>query len=265
MTIDLPVTSAELEFWKDQQLILPVWWRDDDAIQSSTALDRLLLLAERFDAPLHLAVIPGHATAELADRLRPVSGVFVLTHGWQHANHASEHRKKAEFGPDRPTSVMLDEIAVGRDRLHAMFGPKALPVFTPPWNRISHALVGELAPAGFRALSTFTPRDTKLAAAGLLRVNTHLDPIAWKTGGGLVEPSLLDGLLARHLADRRLGKADNAEPYGILTHHLVHVQDVWTFTEVLLETLLASGIARWTPPLYELGGMLPPAPGPATP
>jgi hypothetical protein len=105
----------------------------------------------------------------------------------------------------------------------------------------------------FAAVSTFTPRKTKFAADGLLQVNTHLDPVAWKSGGGLLDPSLLDSQLARELEARRTGSADNEEPYGLLTHHLVQDDATWTFIAVFLETLMASDAARWTSPLQEAG------------
>jgi hypothetical protein len=249
MTTSLPAAIAELARWRAEGLSLPIWWRDDDAIAPTSALERLLALAGRFDAPLHLAVIPEPATTELADRLRTALTAFVLTHGWRHANHAPRDQKKAEFGPHRPTSVMLDEIAAGRQRLDELFGHQALPVFTPPWNRITPDVVKGLPAIGFTAISTFTPRASESAANGLLQVNTHLDPVAWKSGGGLLDPSLLDAQLARELEARRLGRADNSEPYGLLTHHLAQDDATWTFTASLIETLLLSSVAIWSSPL----------------
>lgn len=254
MTGLLPEASAELARWRDDGLTLPIWWRDDDATTPTPALERLLALAGEFDAPLHLAVIPEPATTELADRLKAASGVFVLTHGWRHANHATPDQKKAEFGPHRAGDVMRDEIAAGRRRLDALFGDLALPVFTPPWNRVAPDLAGALPPLGFAAISTFTPRASKHAADGLLQVNTHLDPVAWKSGGGLLDPSRLDAQLARELTARRTGAADNREPYGLLTHHLVQDDATWAFTATVVETLLGSGVARWTSPLHESSG-----------
>jgi hypothetical protein len=252
MIADLPATSAELARWRGEGLSLPIWWRDDDAVAPSPALDRLLALARRFGAPLHLAIIPAPAAPELIDRLRDIPHAFVLVHGWKHANHAPSGEKKAEFGPHRDASLMLDEIAAGRRRLAGMFGERALPVFTPPWNRIAPAIVGGLRAAGFIALSTFTPRAAKFAADGLLQVNTHLDPVAWKSGGGLLDPALLDAQMAREIEGRRIGNADNAEPYGLLTHHLLQDDATWAFTETLLALLAASGVAAWTSPLQEL-------------
>lgn len=248
----LPAATAELQRWRIEGLVLPIWWRDDDAVRPRPELDRLLALAAKFAAPIHLAVIPEPATPELTRHLDATSDVFVLVHGWKHANHAPPDQKKAEFGLHRAPDVMLGEIVAGRRKLTDLFGERALPVFTPPWNRIAADLVDNLAAAGFTALSTFTPRAAAFAAPGLLQVNTHLDPVGWKQGGGLLDLSLLDAQLARELAARRLGKADNAEPYGILTHHLVQDEATWAFTERLLDKLASSGSVRWTPPLQEI-------------
>ena len=138
----------------------------------------------RFGAPLHLAVIPEPATAELADRLRPASRIFALPHGWRHRNNAPPDQKKAEFGAHRPLAVMLDEIAMGWRRIEELFGRQALPIFTPPWNRIAPAAAEGLPGIGLRVLSTFAPRAAKFAAEHLLQVNTHLDPVGWHAGGG---------------------------------------------------------------------------------
>lgn len=251
MTAPLPASSAELARWRGEGLALPIWWRDDDAIAPTPALDRLLALAGQYGAPMHLAVIPAPATSELAGRLGNAPSTFVLTHGWRHKNHAPPDQKKAEFGPHRPVGAMVHDIATGHRRLTELFGGQALPIFTPPWNRIAPDVVAALPSIGFAAISTYTPRSSTFAADSLLQVNTHLDPVAWKSGGGLLDASLLDAQLTRELEARRTGAADNAEPYGILTHHLVQDDATWAFTAAVVEMLLDSGVARWTSPLGE--------------
>ena len=47
------------------------------------------------------------------------------------------------------------------------------------------------------------------------------------------------------LRDRREGRADITEPFGVLTHHLVHDQDIWTFTQELLNRLLDGPGFAW--------------------
>lgn len=248
MRPELAAVAAELALWRDQGLVLPLWWRDDDAVAPSLELDRLIALAADVAAPLHLAVIPDPATAELADRLRGETTISVLQHGWRHANHAPSGQKKAEFGAHRPVVEMLDEIAGGWLRIQSLFGAQALPLFTPPWNRIAPQVVAGLRESGLAGLTTFKPRLARFAAPGLAQVNTHLDPVDWRNGGSLLPPALLAEQLSIELADRRNGRTDRTEPYGLLTHHLVHDEAVWTFMADLLAVFESSGVTRWTAP-----------------
>ena len=125
MKQQLLLSIAELKRWRDEGLTLPIWWRDDDAIAPTPALERLLALAEQFEAPLHLAVIPEPATAELADRLRTVPQ-HLRADAWLAArNHAPPDQKKAEFGVASSRPAMLDEIAEGWRRMEEMFGSQA--------------------------------------------------------------------------------------------------------------------------------------------
>jgi hypothetical protein len=249
MKQQLQSVIAELQRWRDQGLTLPIWWRDDDAVAPTPALDRLLVLAGDFGAPLHLAVIPRLAEDALRERLQEAERVFVLSHGWQQQNYAPPNEKSAEFGAHRPIHVMLEEARRGWRRIEEIFGPQAQPVFVPPWNRVCPAVVDGLADCGLGAISTFKPRATKYPAPNLLQVNTHFDPIAWRGGGGLDVPAILTARLVARLIARRQGRSDNSEPYGLLTHHLLHDEPVWSFTASLVEVLVESGVTRWASPL----------------
>ena len=242
---------AELEIWRDRALTLPLWWRDDDATAPSPALERLLALASSFEAPLHLAVVPFWAQPALAQRMQEAEQVFAIPHGWRHENHAPPTEKKAEFGAHRPVAVMLAEVQRGWQRIEALFGPLALPVFAPPWNRACPAVVDRLVDCGLTALSAFQPRRQRFAAPNVLQVNTHLDPISWRGGGVLIEPEALADIIADHLRARRQTRADNLEPYGLLTHHLVHDEPSWTLIARLIEIFMRSGVARWTSPIED--------------
>ncbi len=244
MTPDWSELDRELDRWAQAGLSLPLWWRDDDAIAPTPALTRLADLAARLGIAVHLAVIPAHAQDALADAL-PI-GMIPVVHGWAHISHTPEGEKNAEFGADRTMQALGMDAQQGLRRLRALFGPRLMPMFVPPWNRVSDNLLPQLPELGFRAVSTFTPRAAPLAAPGLAQINTHLDPIAWRGGRGLANPRVLIAQVARQLADRREGRADATEPYGILTHHLVHDQAIWTFTEALLTRLLAGPGQPWT-------------------
>jgi len=212
MTPDWTPLDRELTRWQSAGLTLPLWWRDDDAVEPSAALDRLTTLAEAKGIPVHLAVIPHAATQALADQLRDAPCLIPVVHGWAHLSHAGSGEKKCEFATKRPLADMRSEAAEGLARLSDLFGSGLVPMFVPPWNRIAPQMVAELAGLGYRALSTFTPRPAPLAASGLAQINTHLDPIAWKTGRGLLAPDVLIAQVTRQLADRRTGRTDNTEP-----------------------------------------------------
>ncbi len=248
MRVDWSPLTRELARWHAERLVLPLWWRDDDAVAPTPQLEKLSALAERLEMPVHLAVIPERAETTLGRVVANDPRLIPLVHGWAHENHAPEGERKSEFGPHRPTGTMLAETAQGLTRLKALFGARQRPVFVPPWNRVASGLLPGLAAQGYAAVSTFTPRAQQEAAAGLACINTHLDPIAWKTTRRLAEPATLVAQLARQLAARRTGQADNAEPYGLLTHHLVHDDEIWDFIETLLVRLLDGPARRWSFP-----------------
>jgi len=237
--------DAELECWAQAHMTLPLWWRDDDAVAPTPALARLSDLAGELGLPVHIAVIPARATQALADTVGANPHLIPLVHGWAHENHAPAGQKKAEFGKDRPTDMLAAHAARARGRLMITFGDRLAQVFVPPWNRISEDLIPILPEIGFKALSTFTPRSTRYAAPGLEQINTHLDPIDWKGTRGLVDPDRLITQCADDLRARREGRSDNTEPYGILTHHLVHDAAIWDFTGALLARLLDGPAKVW--------------------
>ncbi|QEW22429.1 putative glycosyl transferase [Marinibacterium anthonyi] len=228
------------------EMPFPVWWRDDDALTDTTALNRLIRLSERNGWPLHLAIVPAHADAALADRLRDAATVIPVTHGWAHVSHAPKTEKNAEFGAHRAADVMAAEAGQGHARLEDLLGEAPAPMFVPPWNRIAPDLLPLLPGQGFDMISTYNPRKTPRAVPGLTRVNTHLDPIDWHGGRSLVDPQALVNKLARDLADRREGRADATEPYGLLTHHLVHDDAIWDFVETFFTHLCNAPLYFWS-------------------
>jgi len=221
-------------------LRLPFWWRDDDAVEPSPALDRLLALAEARGLPLALAVIPARAVPALAERLAEAPRAAVLQHGYAHARHERPGGKKAELGDDRPLALILAELAEGRARLRRLVGPALLPVLVPPWNRIGEAVRAGRAQAGLPRLSVFGPSREGAPA----EVNTHLDIIDWKSRAGLPHETAAM-LLAREIARRTAG---DPEPVGLLTHHLVHDGQAWALLEDLLGLLAGHPAVHWPEP-----------------
>ncbi|MDF1727478.1 MAG: polysaccharide deacetylase family protein [Sulfitobacter sp.] len=236
---DFSPLRDELAIWRAEGLTLPLWWRDDDAVGDTPALRRLLNAGRKLGLPLHLAVIPQGVAPTLTEACKDYPETRLLVHGYAHLNHAPQGSKKAEFGHPRPG--MATEAASGLAQLRGQFGAAVLPVFVPPWNRVDPDFALDLNRLGYSGLSTFTPRDRVEVAAGVVQVNTHLDPINWRGGGGLVDPATLIAQLVQHLKDRRAGRADATEPLGILTHHLVHDADIWAFSEACIGCLLDRG------------------------
>jgi len=248
MTTDWHPLEQELQAWMDRGLTLPLWWRDDDAIEPTPHLDQLTRLSETLDLPVHLAVIPRDATAALARYIATSSQLIPIVHGWAHQNHAPQGDKKAEFEAHRPVERVLADAGRGLNTLRTLLGKTLTPMFVPPWNRISDDVTLGLAELGYTSLSTFKPRSSPEAAPGLAQINTHLDPIHWKGSRSLVPPQQLLDQVTRQLNARRTGAADAVEPYGILTHHLVHDAAIWDFTASLLSRLLAGPAISWTHP-----------------
>jgi predicted glycosyltransferase/peptidoglycan/xylan/chitin deacetylase (PgdA/CDA1 family) len=219
-----------------------MWWRDDDAIAPSRALDRLLELARQHDVPVALAVVPDLAEPSLAARLAEEPLASVLVHGCRHENHAPPGAKRQELGY-RSSSDIESGLAASRQRIERLFGAQAVPILVPPWNRIDPTLVPRLPALGFTGLSTFGPAGHG-APAAIRTINAHVDPIDWKEGRGLAEEAgLLDRLCAAiDLADRAGG---SSEPIGILTHHLVHDPWIWAFVDDLLGRLRACSAVRF--------------------
>lgn len=249
MTPDWTPLRTELQAWRDTGQTIPIWWRDDDAVAPTAELDRLSDLACRLGVPVHLAVIPRYADRKLAARVGETPDLIPVVHGWAHQNHAPAGEKKSEFRLHRPLDFILEDAHRGFVRLHELFGDRLCPMFVPPWNRIAKETISALPNYGFRILSTATPRTRPMAAPGLSQINTHLDPIDWRGSRGLADPDMLISQTVALLRDRREGRADADEPFGVLTHHLVHDQRIWDFTEHLLSQLLDGPVRIWTAPM----------------
>jgi hypothetical protein len=235
--------EAELDQWASGNAVATFWWRDDDAATWTDALARLLVLAG--ETPLALAVIPAEAEPALARGLASFPQASVLQHGWAHRNHAAGGRKKTEFGADRPLDQRRLELAQGHARIHDIFSAQALPVLVPPWNRIAPDLLPHLAAIGFSGLSTMNPRPSAFAAPGVRMINTHVDLIDWGAGRGFVGAGPALALVLRHLRQRRMRQVDDAEPTGILTHHLVQDDAANGFLARLLRLVASHSATRF--------------------
>ncbi|WP_412065519.1 polysaccharide deacetylase family protein [Rhizobium sp. SYY.PMSO] len=230
----------ELRRWSDAGRKAKLWYRDDDAIEPTPALDRLLALSDRFGVPMALAIIPEPTGEALAERLARASHVTATVHGWTHRNHAPDDTKKQELGLHRPQAVVLDELHRGFDKLKALYPRQFVPLLVPPWNRIDDALLPHLEPFGYRAVSVFGL--AKEAPIGL--VNTHVDIMRWHGARGGLPHAEIIARLVEELRNRFDG---NDEPIGVMTHHLVHDDLAWSFIETLFQETASHAAVEWRP------------------
>lgn len=237
--------AAELDRWAEAGRTAAFWWRDDDAAEATPALSRLLDLRARLGVPLAIAAIPATAQPSLANALRGIDEIAVLQHGWAHRNHAAPGADKIELGGGRTAWDIAAELARGRTRLIEDIALPPLPVLVPPWNRIDPGLLPLLPGLGYDGLSSWKPRTAPEAAPGLRVVNTHIDIIDWPGTRHFVGDEAAIGQAIDHLAAKRAGAADAAEPTGLLTHHLAHDDGCWSFIDRFIATTASHRAARW--------------------
>jgi hypothetical protein len=230
--------AAELARWRQAGRVTDFWLRDDDAIEPTAALDRLLALTASHAVPVALAVIPAHTGAPLAERLVREGHVTVAVHGWSHGNHAPHGEKKQELGPQRPRETVLGELSQGRVRLERLHAGRFTPLLVPPWNRIDVDLLPHLAGIGYSALSVFgAPKP------GPIRLlNSTVDIMDWRSGRGGRDHA---ALVAEIVAQLETAFRGEGHPVGLLGHHLVHDKVAWAFLDRLFEVTAASGACRW--------------------
>jgi len=237
--------QRELDNWEESGLQARFWWRDDDAVEPSQRLERLLRLGQQHAAPLALAVIPARLEGGLGDYLQAHTHSCVLQHGYAHDSHAAPGARKLELGGKRAIEDIVADLARGYQILQQHFAARFTPVLVPPWNRIDERVLERLAALGFSGISTMKVRRKANPAPRLLQVNTHLDPVNWRHKGGFIGIYPAIAILVQHLIARRLGYRDFDEPTGLLTHHLVQDDAVWRFLENLLAFLQAHPAASW--------------------
>jgi hypothetical protein len=240
----------ELDAWAAASRRATLWWRDDDAIEPTPALDRMLRLVNRYRVPLGLAVIPASAEGTLANRLSQETLVEVLQHGFRHDNHAQPGERAAEFGAQRTIDVRLADAREGARLLEGF--PRLAPIFVPPWNRYDVDLGPGLAQQGFRAVSAFGP--AKQLFLPLVECNCHVDIISWRTTRGFAGVDKTVRKLTDQLRARRDGSGVAHEATGVLSHHRVHDEGCWQFLDQLFARLDGHSAVRWIGPLEATRG-----------
>ncbi|MEM5583829.1 polysaccharide deacetylase family protein [Roseibium sp. AS2] len=216
--------TRHLDWFAERGRKVRFWWRDDDAIEPTPALDRMLELANRHQVDIALAVIPKTATQTLAERLADEPHALVLQHGWQHRNFQRKDlgEKAAELGTRRDPADLMVQLSDGKARLTDLFGDRFIAAMVPPWNRIAPEISRRLPDIGLTGLSSFTWFNFPRAH----QVQSHVDIIKWKK-----DVRFIGWESARLRFDLQMTRRRNTdgEPLGLLTHHLVHDDGCFEF------------------------------------
>ncbi|SDB54187.1 glycosyltransferase [Bauldia litoralis] len=225
--------QRELEAWSAADLTPRFWWRDDDAVTDTLQLRRLLRIAEELAIVPAIAVVPEQADESLAALLSEAD-CCVWQHGWGHHTQTA-----GEFGEGRAADTMALEASAGQRILDRLFGPHGWQrVFVPPFHLLSmrfKALVPDLGYLGVSAGVQLTPPIDHV-----VEVNAEVDVMNWPERRMLGDLAIR-GRVAEQLADRRTENTDPTSPIGILTHHLVFVEEDWTRLTELFRFLQSRG------------------------
>ena len=238
----------ELDQWQKEGRHCPLWWRDDDLSTDTPALRTLADMAERNGVPVLVAVIPGRASASLAQDTAAMSLLSFCQHGLHHRNNEPEGNPPSEFGTSRPLDAVAADLREGRDRMVALFGERFLPVFVPPWNRLRREGMAVLKELGMRGASMYEG-ETDGFDVVVPVVNTHMDILVWASSPPIACRST-DELVGRLVTLLRSARAtaEPVAPVGILTHHLPMNADSWTFMQRLFDATQAHSCVRWLSP-----------------
>jgi peptidoglycan/xylan/chitin deacetylase (PgdA/CDA1 family) len=208
-----------------------VFFRADDVGAGGQAFEALCILFRSFQVPLAMAVVPSWLSSVRQKQLfesAPLSEKLWgwHQHGWRHVNW-QKTGKKSEFGEHRPFERQWRDIWQGQQKMKEIFGDNLLPIFTPPWNRMSNATLKVLQELNFKGISLAgsTPRGFRPPPT-LKKIRVHLDLHTRKGRDG---DSDFDGLLEELaiLIGRR-------EPFGVMIHHHRMTAFAFQFLHALL-------------------------------
>lgn len=193
-----------------------IFFRADDIGAGGQAFDALCRLFREHQVPLGLAVVPAWLSSARKDQLLAAAPIDEPLwgwhqHGWRHVNW-QRTGKKSEFGEQRPLEKQWRDLLNGQQKMQAIFGEHLLPVFTPPWNRLSLQTMKILQQLDFKAVSLDgpLPRGGK-GPTPLRNLRVAVDLHTRKSRDPNEDFETLLGDLSSLLGKK--------EPAGIMIHH----------------------------------------------
>lgn len=128
--------------------------RNDDFGWEEPRFLRLYELCAQAAFTLSAAAIPEECRDLDSWQFEDAKYLELTLHGYAHRNHQLEG-KKGEFMDARPLETALTELSIGHKFLQERYPDLYVPVFIPPWNRVSDEIVEKLSSVGCKALSRF--------------------------------------------------------------------------------------------------------------
>jgi hypothetical protein len=212
----------------------PIFFRADAIGVASRAFDLLCRIFRHYEVPLAMAVIPAWISeTRQAQLLRsaPVDEDLWNWHqqGWRHTNW-QKTGYRSEFGPARSPEQQHGDVLSGRTRMERNFGPHFLPVFSPPWNRLSAATLKALQKLDFKAVSAAEPFPPGMDSRyGIRRFPVRLDLYNRTDQNPAADFALL--------IDQLCGLSKMKSPTGIVVNHHLMTQFAFEFLDRLLFNL----------------------------
>lgn len=241
----------ELSNWKKTNTSPIFWIRDDDITEENENIFKLINLCISNDTPLYLAAIPKKIDRKLISKTINYSECYILQHGFSHQNHAPKKHKKSEFHSSRELNVMCSEIKKGYEILVGCCREKLLPVFVPPWNRMTDRLFPCLLKSGLQGYSS---KNTSFKVPENLIVrDAHLDIADWKNNCKFIGETTSINMLINQLQLIRTTQNTACTPICVLTHHKVMDKESFSFLNKLIITSKEFG-AIWGSPKKIFGG-----------
>lgn len=211
-----------------------IFFRADDIGAGGRAFEAMCRLFRYHEIPIAMAVVPAWLSAVRRTQLfqaapleEPYWGWH--QHGWRHVNW-QRVGKKSEFTEQRPFEKQWHDIWQGQQKMKEIFGDHFLPVFTPPWNRLSAATLRIIQELNFQGVSLAGPFPRGVKSPITLRnLRIQVDLHTRKEKDGLADFGALLEELTIHPSKR--------EPLGIMIHHHHMTYFAFEFLHELLSIL----------------------------
>jgi len=223
---------------------IQAWWRDDDVIDDTEELKKLISFSCLNKIPVNLAVIPQKLSNEAVILIKQYAHLSVIQHGYSHTNYANVGDPLNEFGLLRSLEIQLKEIRIGFEKLITAFGNQFVPVFVPPWGHIAESVIEQVSTIGIKGISLIGDHDKMYP--NLINNNVHVDIHSWKTESDTSYEVIIRAY--NQIIDdvnnkiKKEKSDDDCLTIGILTHSQIMGNNDWHIFGKLVKAIKKMGI-----------------------